>query len=154
MVRCAAMGGRFWRSVAWLAALLAAAACAPVAAPGPATSPAGVTVPAPSAARAASVSAPPIPDWVRRLLPGLELGSAVNGMDLVAAPNIVITRKQVVVEGSAVADVAQYAARGHLARVDPVFDAMKSIRERYKASHPASAFPGVVLIWVGSRSTG
>jgi len=72
-------------------------------------------------------------------------------MDLVGAPAIVITRTRVFVEGRTVADVAEYAGKHRLQRIDPVFDSMKQLREQYEASHPGRVFPGVVMIWVDRR---
>ncbi len=114
-------------------------------------SPASFAVPPARASPAPRASDRPIPDWVRALLPELEITSARNVTDLVDAPTIVITRRRIVVEGRTVAAVAEYAAKKRLARVDAVFEAMKRIREQYKASHPDSSFPGVVMIWVDRR---
>lgn len=90
-----------------------------------------------------------VPEWARAAVREMALPSADHTLELVTgAPNVLITKTDVIVEGERVASVEEIVGHGKLQRVDGEFERLKALRESWKAAHPGSAFPGVVQFWI------
>jgi hypothetical protein len=80
--------------------------------------------------------------------PGIDLPVARHAQALVPGPipRVTATPRDVLIDGQIVGDARAIAAVGRPHRVDGLFAALTSTREKWKSSHSGAPFPGVVLL--------
>jgi biopolymer transport protein ExbD len=81
----------------------------------------------------------------------VKLPNAENVADMVEAPMVAITGTQILVDGAPAGNTRAIVDGNRLARVDELFNILKSKRELWKQINPGKPFPGVVVLQVDRR---
>lgn len=81
----------------------------------------------------------------------VQLPNAENVADMVEAPMVAITGTQILVDGAPAGNTRAIVDGNRLARVDELFNILKSKRELWKQINPGKPFPGVVVLQVDRR---
>ena len=71
---------------------------------------------------------------------------AGSGSEMIDAPLVTVTRTQILVDGVAAGDLAAVLAAGRPARVDGLFDLLRSKKELGRAMHPQGESRGAVIL--------
>jgi hypothetical protein len=92
-----------------------------------------------------------MPTWLSSRLARMKLPHAEYTAELIETPEVLVDRNQVVFEGDVMAQTETILASGRLTRVDPLYDALKSARNRWEDVNPGGEFPGILTLWVDAR---
>jgi hypothetical protein len=120
--------------------------------PAPAT-----PVPSDSSAPATPVpsdpSAPSVPDDVAPLLGELRLPSAAHGLELLDAPDVVVTRNTVYCSGYKLSSVRSLHERGRVTPLPSLIGVLVAVREHWMTLNPKyPSFHGVALLWIDENT--
>jgi biopolymer transport protein ExbD len=84
---------------------------------------------------------------------GVTLPRAENVQDMIDAPIVAVTGRQILVDGSPAGNTGaiEEADPPRLQRIDELFNILKAKRELWKQTHPGKDFPGVVLLQIDQK---
>jgi len=78
--------------------------------------------------------------------PDIELPNASNTDPLETAPAVVISAVVVSLDGRRIADTASLAGSPTVERIEPLVQALETIRRNWSILHPSQPFPGVLIL--------
>jgi biopolymer transport protein ExbD len=79
---------------------------------------------------------------------GVHLPKAQNTMDMVDAPIVAISGRQILINGQPAGNTQAIEDSKRMQRVDELFNALKQQREHWKQVYPNREFPGVVVLQI------
>jgi hypothetical protein len=79
-------------------------------------------------------------------LRAIQLPSAVNTADMIDAPMVMVSGRQILVDGVPAGDATAILDAKRVQRVDELFGVLRSKRELFMQIHPGKDFPSVVVL--------
>jgi biopolymer transport protein ExbD len=74
--------------------------------------------------------------------------SAHNTQSMVDAPLVLVSPRQILLDGGWAADTRAITAAGRPTRLEDLFNQLKSKRELWRQLHPGEEFPGMVVLQI------